>query len=240
MQLLWPVAGADPVDDDALASAYAFPTEGPRWTRANMVASLDGRAAISGRSRGLSSRADQRLLALLRDLADVVLVGAGTVRAEGYPNLPAASARRRRWGFSAPPPLAVVTGGGLDPDLPIFAPGAAALPLVLTTEDGAAQLPSLPATVITAGRSRLDLAAGLDALAARGLRRVHCEGGPALLAQLVAADLLDELCLTTAPLLVGGSGPSLSGPDELDPAAWTLRGLARSQDHVFTRYQRRR
>ncbi len=239
MQLFWPVAGADPVDDDALATAYAFPDR-DRWVRANMVASLDGRAAVSGRSKGLSSRDDQRLLTLLRDLADVILVGAGTVRAERYPNLPPAGPRRRRWGFSAPPPIAVVTGGGLDPDLPIFAPGAAAPPLVLTTEDGAARLPALPATVITAGRSRLDLAAGLNALAARGLRRVHCEGGPGLLGQLVAADLLDELCLTSAPLLVGGSGPSLSGADDLDTAAWTLLGLARSQDHVFTRYQRRR
>ena len=89
-----------------------------------MIASLDGGATVDGRSGGLGNAADQHLFALLRDLADVILVGSGTVRAEQYGGIrldPERRARRTRWGrTAAPPPIAVVTGRGLDADLPLF------------------------------------------------------------------------------------------------------------------------
>src|SRR3954451_16319297 len=109
----------DDVDDDDLAAAYAWPAEVARRPvlRANMVASIDGGTAVDGKTAGLGSDADQRVFAVMRDLADVLLVGAGTIRAEGYGGIRLGGdrlARRRRWGLGSPPPVAVVTGRGLD------------------------------------------------------------------------------------------------------------------------------
>ena len=154
---------------------------------------------------------------MLRDLADVILVGAGTVRAEGYGGIrfpPDRAARRLRWGFGAEPP-----------------------PIVITTEHGARTVPD-GVRVIVAGTDRIELAVAIDALAASGLRRIHCEGGPALLAALAAGGLLDEYCLTIAPLMLGsGAAPVL--PMELsDPLAWHLLTATVSGSHLFTRYRK--
>lgn len=235
-----PLASAD---DDDLALAYAWPgrsATGP-ILRVNMVMSIDGGVTVDGRSAGLGSAADQRLFAVLRDLADVLLVGAGTIRAEGYGGIrPSAErlARRRRWGLGDPPRVAVVTGRGLDADLSIFTDSAAP-PIVLTTTHGAQLMADFPATVLDAGGDTLDLDRMVSSLADLGLHRIHCEGGPGLLGRLVAAELVDELCLTTAPMMLGAGAGALLGDTALARAAgWRLETLHVDGDQLFSHYRR--
>ena len=198
------------LDDGALLDAYAYPGRTP-WVRANMVASVDGAVTgPGGRSAEVSTPADRRVFSLLRSLADVVLAGAGTVRAERYgpararPELRAARAARGQ----RPVPVVAVASASLDldPDWPLFT--EAAEPTVVLTVDAAPadrrRALSGVADVVTAGEALLDIGAALDALAGRGLGRVLCEGGPMLLGGVVRAGLLDELCLTTSPLLAAG------------------------------------
>jgi riboflavin biosynthesis pyrimidine reductase len=216
---------------ELLAGLYAYPdtcpggTEaGSSWVRANMVASADGAAALAGRSGGLGGPADRQLFQVLRALADVVLVGGGTARAEGYgparpaQTLPAALVADLRAGRPAVPPIAVVSGSlDLDPESPLIA-GAApdARTIVLTTEAApAGRRAALEgrAEVITAGAGRVSARAAVTALASRGHRRVLTEGGPQLLGGIAAAGLLDDLCLTISPVLAGGgAGRILAGP----------------------------
>ncbi len=202
----------------ALADLYAYPDPVPAggYVRANMVATLDGSARdAEGSSRGISAPADQAVLGVLRALADVVVVGAGTARAEGYGPLtarPAFAARRAAAGQAPAATLAVVTrSGDLDATSALFAPGAATL--VLTCR--AAPVERLRALagderVVVAGDDDVDPSRALAALAARGLRRVLVEGGPSLLGRVAADGCLDELCLTWSPLLVGGDGPRIA------------------------------
>jgi 5-amino-6-(5-phosphoribosylamino)uracil reductase len=210
--------------------------------RANMISSLDGGTTVAGRSAGLGNPADEHLFTLLRDLADVVLVGSGTVKAERYGGIrldASRRARRLRWGMSAePPPIAVVTARGLDPQLPLFT-DTETPPIVVTTQQRAGAVPS-GARAISAGHDRVNFADAIGVLGADGFRRIHCEGGPGLLGSLVAADLLDECCLTIAPLLLGsGTQPMLPVPLH-DPARWRLMGARVDGHHLFTRYRRTR
>jgi riboflavin biosynthesis pyrimidine reductase len=238
-----PASGLAALPDtaDGLAALYAWPerTDGP-YVRANMIASLDGGTTVDGRSAGLGNAADEELFAVLRDLAEVILVGAGTVRAERYGGVlldADRQARRERWGAApAPPPIAVVTARGLDPDHPLFT-DTVTPPIVITTRRAATTAPR-GATVILAGSDELDLQVAVAELGAAGYGRIHCEGGPSLLGALASADLLDECCLTIAPMLLGsGAAPML--PVRLDePARWSLRNARMQGDHLFTRYRR--
>ncbi len=205
----------------ALADLYAYPTPvpGTGWVRANMVTTLDGSASGSdGLSGTVSSAADKAVFGVLRGLADVVLVGAGTARAEGY-HLPKAKpgfAERRADAGQAPAPvLAVVTRSGdlPDPD-ELFAPGTPTLAVTCAAGD-VEGLRSRVGTdrVLVAGEDDVDPAVAVAHLAARGLPRVLLEGGPRLLGRFVAAERLDELCLTLSPLLVAGAGPRIASDD---------------------------
>jgi riboflavin biosynthesis pyrimidine reductase len=238
----------DSPDDDALAAAYAWPSR-PRTEsvlRANMVASIDAGATVDGKSAGLGSAADQRLFAVLRDLAEVILVGAGTIRAEGYGGIrpdAARKARRSRWGLDKPAPIAVVSARGLQPELGIFTDHEVP-PIVITTSSGAELMAGYPATIVVAdagpdSSGTVDLSAMVTKLADLGLHRVLCEGGPGLLGRLIAADLLDELCLTTSPLTVGAAAVKLLGDIELpDPVGWCLGTVHIDGNHLFSRYSR--
>jgi riboflavin biosynthesis pyrimidine reductase len=217
MRRLFPDAVAD-LDDAGLAAAYRHPGGG-RFVRMNFVASVDGAVTLDGRSGPLGTPADLRVFDLLRDLCDVVLVGAGTVRVEGYgpPEFrPARRARRRAAGLADVPPYAVVSGSlQLDPRWAVFT-AAEARTIVITRAaapaDRRAALGEV-ADVIVAGDEQVDLAAAADQLAARGLHRVLCEGGPRLFGTLLTAGLVDELCLTVTPLLTGtGPGRIVAGP----------------------------
>ncbi|RCG30511.1 pyrimidine reductase family protein [Sphaerisporangium album] len=206
-----------PADDVNLAEAYAYPRG--EWLRINMVAGVDGGAWLKGLSEGLSGPGDRRLFGVLRALSDVVLAGAATVRTEGYgPARPRASWPDLRSGRPPAPPIAVVTRK-LDLDLgsPLFTEAQPyARTIVITTEsapkdrrDEAAR----NAEVIVAGDERVDLPVALAGLRERGLGQVLCEGGPRVNAQLAAARLVDELCLTISPIMAGGDAARiLNGP----------------------------
>ena len=229
---------ADPVD---LLQAYAYPGDGA-WVRANMVASVDGSAVADGKSEPLSGPSDKRVFGVLRGLCDVVLVGAGTARAEGYRGLkarPSYAEHRTGHGQRPAPVLALVSGSlDLDPTAELFT--GAERTVMLTSakadESARARLAEV-AEVIVAGTDRVDLSAGIDALVALGLPRVLCEGGPHLLAGVVAAGRLDELCLTTTPVLVGGHGPHVVAGLHLDAILeLELAHLLEEDGNLFARY----
>ena len=227
-----------------MEQAYAYPPD-RRWLRANMVASVDGAASADGRSGGLSSPADKRVFRVLRALADVIVVGAGTARAERYaavtPEETTPTERVARC-QTATPAIAVVTSRlDLDPGSGLFA-GAATRSFVLTCAAAdPRRLRALRevADVVVAGEDRVDLPVALDALAERGLRRMLCEGGPALLTQIAAAGRLDELCLTISPLLTGGgAGRILAGAGLSPPLPLRLSHLLEQDGALFARYAR--
>ena len=208
-------AGAD-VGPGELAELYAYPRL--PWLRANMVASADGAATLRGRSGGLSGEADRQVFTLLRSLADVIIVGAQTARAEQYrPARPESMRADLRAGRPAAPPVAVISRRlDLDSQAHLFtAAPPQARTIVITTglapDDRRAELEK-HADVIVAGAESVDFSAALAVLAARGHRRMLTEGGPHLLGQLTSAGLLDELCLTVSPLLAGpGAGRIVTG-----------------------------
>ena len=216
-----------PSDQVDLLGAYAPSEVAPDrpFVRCNMISSIDGAIAVEGRSGMLGGPADRRVFGTLRSLADVILVGAGTVRAEGYGPArtdPGLRPERERRGQTAVPPIAVVTSSAnLDWSAPFFT-AAEARPLVVTSPEGAGRAGERArdvADVVVAGGGQVELAAVVAALHARGMRHVLCEGGPALNAELAHAGLLDELCLTMAPRLVGGAGPRVLAGEELRPPA---------------------
>jgi riboflavin biosynthesis pyrimidine reductase len=189
-----------------LAGLYAFPT-GRRWVRSTFVTTLDGSAVgADGRSGTVNTPADNRVFALERDLCDAVLVGSGTVRAEGYERLE--PTRRRR----APAALVVVSGSGRVPEglhTPVQGRGAGLL--VTCARAGVASLDRARSllgadAVVLAGDDQVDLRAALDALATRGLRHVLCEGGPSLFSSAVGEGVVDEMAFSIVPSVVGGEG----------------------------------
>ena len=239
MRQLFP-AGGPPGDAGTghLAELYAYPAAsspaGRPWVRANMVASVDGAASVNGRSGGLSGRADRQIFGLLRSLADVILVGAGTARAEHYgPARPAAILPELRAGRTATPPIAVISGRlDLDPGLELLTAAPPEARTIVITSEQAPQRQRAAvaehADLLVAGTEHVDLKTALVGLADRGYRRVLTEGGPHLLGQLAAGGHLDELCLTVSPLLAGpGPGRIIDG-GELVPG-----GLALTLGHVL-------
>ncbi|MCL6731207.1 pyrimidine reductase family protein [Streptomyces neyagawaensis] len=236
-----------------LAEAYAYPapTPGPGgrepWLRANMVSTLDGAAQHDGRSQPISSDADMRIFGTLRGLADVVIVGAETVRQEGYrpARARAAFAEARRAAGQTPAPAVAVVSAGLDLDfsLPLFT--SPLTPTLLLT--GAAAPPDRVATaekagvrVVIAGDGMgVDPARAVRALADLGLTRLLSEGGPRLLGQLIAAGVLDELCLTVSPMLTAGDAQRIAGgPPVAVPRRFELVSLLEEAGFLFGRYRR--
>lgn len=240
MRRLLPLPVQDEVDLDA---SYWVDDPGRQHLRGVMISSVDGAAQVDGRAGGLAGPADRRLFALLRGHADVLLVGAGTARAEQYGS-DRPSAQRRAWrtdrGMAAVPTIAVVTRScALDPAGPLFT-DASARTLVLTCQAASPErVASLTAVadVLTVGDATVDMSAALDALAARGLRRVCCEGGPALLGQVAAAQRLDELSLTLSPRLLGGPALRILTGQPLDvPIHLRLAQVLTDEGFLFLRY----
>ncbi|MDD7969014.1 pyrimidine reductase family protein [Actinomycetospora lemnae] len=250
MRLVWPPDREGELDRAALAEVYAYPADRDRpWVRVNFVASADGAVAVGGVSGGLQAPGDKEVFGLLRELADVVLVGSGTVRAEGYRGArtnPDLRARRRGRGQAAVPPVAVVsTRGDLDPSSALFTDTTVA-PLVLTAAVHAPRvrddLGGVAAEVVPVSGDdpgSTDPGAVVDALAARGLTRVLCEGGPALFGSLLAAERVDELCLSLAPQLAGGGGADriVTGPALDAPRPLHLAGVVAHDDGLLLRYR---
>ena len=239
MRRLWPLPLLDDIDDAALAAHYAWPDgRSEPVVRVNFVSSVDGAVSVDGRSGGLGTAADKKVFGLLRELADVVLVGAGTVRAEDY-----RGARRSTRGRSTPPPVAVVTGSAdLDPGSRLLT-DTTVPPLVLTLESA----PAARRAALAAAGAEVVVRPGLtpDALLAelgtRGLHRVLCEGGPSLHGALLAADAVDELCLTLSPLLAGGAAGRIAhGPPGVPARAMALVGALHADDTLLLHYRRAR
>jgi riboflavin biosynthesis pyrimidine reductase len=238
----------DELSDDELADLYAYPGTSERAVvRTNFVSTLDGSATgDDGRSGSINDDADHRVFDALRALCDTVLIGAGTARDEGYGRLrtPDVWAGVREAHGLAEHPLLILVSRSLDlPEKVLDAvPDAGGL-MVLTTEDAdPTALAALgarlgPSNVLRAGRGSVDLVSACEELAGRGLRRVLCEGGPQLMNDLCRADLVDELCLSVAPLLVGGHGPRIAAGAPLRTRMRLAHAL-RSDGSLLTRWTR--
>ncbi|MFJ5680090.1 pyrimidine reductase family protein [Streptomyces sp. NPDC093097] len=239
---------------DELAAAYAYPEADdplrvgrPGWLRANMVSSLDGAAHHEGRSQPLSGAADMRIFGVLRALSDAVVVGAETVRREGYRPARARAAfaaRRAAAGQGPAPAIAVVSAGlALDFTLPLFTE-----PLVPTVVLTGTDAPEERVRAARAGGAEVLFAGeglGVDpgrvagALAARGHTRLLTEGGPRLLGQFAAAGALDEMCLSLAPVVAVGSAQRImDGPAVAVPERFALVSVLEESGFLFTRYRR--
>jgi riboflavin biosynthesis pyrimidine reductase len=223
----------------------------PGWLQANMVASADGAASLAGRSGGLSGPGDRMVFTVLRSLADVILVGASTARTEHYRPAQAAELWQQLRPAGAPQPaIAVVTARlNVDPDGQLITGAAAgARTIVVTTADAPDHRKAAfarHATVIEAGRHQVDMTEAVTALRSLGYARILCEGGPTLLGQLAAAGLIDELCLTTSPLLANGRAgriviPSTTGtPDAAAtdvPTRLSLAHVLADENFLLSRY----
>ncbi|HWB66782.1 MAG TPA: pyrimidine reductase family protein [Mycobacteriales bacterium] len=216
----------------------------PRGVRANMIFTVDGAGAFAGRTKQITDPADQVLLQRLRVHADVVLVGAGTVRAERYGPV-RFSDEEVQWrtnnGYAARPPLAIVTArAAFAADAKVFDPQAPRTILV-TTERGAEAAHRLDevADVVVAGDDLVDPRVMIEALAARGLHRVLCEGGPFLLSRLVEHDLVDDMCLTLSPYLAGSQPLTPEPPSARDqPTRLALRHILERDGLLYLRYSR--
>ena len=200
------------------------------------------RSACDGRSGLLGGAADRRVFGALRSNADVILVGAGTVRAEAYgpARLDDESRKRREEeGRSPVPPIAVVTrSGNLDWSAPFFTE-AEERPIVFTTSDGdpgERRRGEKVADFVVAGETSVEPARVLDHFHGAGYRSVLLEGGPGLNADIVHARLLDELCLTLSPCLVAGDGPRvLAGSELVSPLDLDFVHLLEDEGFLFCR-----
>jgi riboflavin biosynthesis pyrimidine reductase len=235
------------LDDGQLPRLYDYPADqNGIWVRANFITSVDGGATADGTSGSLAGPGDRFIFNLLRELADVVMVGAGTVRIEGYSGVHLGVAERQRRqarGQSEVPPLAIVTKSGrLDRDMGVFT-RTEVPPLVLTCTAAADEtrhrLADLAEVVDCSGGDpgQVDEAALLAILNARGLRRVLTEGGPTVLGSFVERDMLDDLCLTIAPYLVGGLARRIAaGPGQLLTRMRCAHILTDDAGYLYTRY----
>ena len=246
MRALLPSAGSD-------AAVLALYTD--IWERAadhrartgrpylvlNMVSSVDGAISVEGKSAGLSGADDKAVFFHLRSLADVVLAGAGTVREENYGRVRTSdevTAARRARGQQDSPRVGLVSRSmRFDPDMRLF---QETRPYVVgpagtarEQQEAAAEL----ADVILTGDAEVDLADGMRRLGEAGADLVLCEGGPSLNGQLLAAGVVDELCLSLAPMLVGGDGHRIFGSAPIDPAhELTLLAVAEANGTLLLRY----
>jgi riboflavin biosynthesis pyrimidine reductase len=222
----------EPADDITVEDAYAAPlgvrSHGP-WVGVCMVASIDGSTVVGGDSSKLSSPTDTAVLARLRRLADVIVVGAGTVRDEDY-GVPRKQHQR----------VGVVTQSGrLDFSSDLFVSGAGFL---ITSGTGAPGVPP-GIDVVRAGVERIDLAAAIAALPAfvGGADYVQVEGGAALNGAMFDADLIDEINVTTSPATFGGSGPRLAtGAPPHSHRFIAAELMVDDESFVYTRWLRRR
>jgi riboflavin biosynthesis pyrimidine reductase len=242
VRLLYP----EPVDPVDPLDVYGEPptAQGRPGLRVNMIASVDGATALGGLSGGLGGAGDKALFHALRALTDVILVGAGTVRAEGYgpPRLPDEEmAARERRGQEPLPRIAVVTRSlALDWGSPLFARPTSP-PIVVAPADAPSDRLGRARTVadvVLAGTGSVDLPGLFAMLGEDGVRTVLCEGGPALNGRLADAGLVDELCLTVAPLLTASDAKRVvDGPALSPPAAMSLASACEEDGYLFLRYR---
>lgn len=237
--------GEVPLGDEDLLAAYATDPGAP-WLRVNFVTSVDGAVtAADGFSAGISNEADKRVFGLLRQTCDALMVGAGTLRHEGYGAMRLGE-RREDWrvahGLPGNPLLVIVSRRlDLDPTSSVFT-GAPVRPMVVTSASSPPDRRSALAEVahvLALGDEEVDLRGALDVLRRLGFGQVLCEGGPQLLGALTAADLVDEFDLTVAPALVGpGPGRITAGAPAEAARTMALRHILVADDLLLLRYTR--
>ena len=242
---LWP-RGATPTDED-LQALYAFPESLMRpWVKVNFISSMDGAATVQGRSGGLGDDNDKRIFILGRRLCDVILVGSATAVAEKYRGVTRAEMAgvdRAALGLAPVPTIAIVTRNcTIEPTAPVITDTEVA-PIIYTTssadEGRRAAVAEAGAEVVLAGSTDVDLPAVVADLGKRGLSRVNCEGGPRLFGSMIAAGVVDELCLSIAPLLTSGdSGRIAVGDFPPEPLRMRLRSVLHGEDLLMLRYTR--
>jgi riboflavin biosynthesis pyrimidine reductase len=236
----------EPVEDVDVHAHYAADWLATGGLRVNFVSSVDGAAQAGGKSKGLQTSGDNIVFAALRDLADVVLAGAGTVTAEGYRAIRVSERRRavrREYGLREVLPTAVLSRSlSLDPTTPLFtdtAPDARTIVLTCEAADTTRRAALEPvADVVTCGADVVEPARARQALEQRGLTRILSEGGPTAFAELAAAGVVDELCLSLSPRLIG-PGPTriTAGTEWPDPRELRLCGLLEDDGALFLRYR---
>ena len=240
---LWPTHGT-PTDED-LRATYAFPAPSSTpWVKVNFVSSLDGAATVQGKSGGLGNADDKRIFLLGRELCDVILVGAATAIAEKYRGVTReemAGGDRTARGLAPVPTIAIVTRNcTIQPDALVITDTEVA-PLIYTAasadEGRRTAVADAGAEVVLAGDEDVDLHAVVADLGRRALNRVNCEGGPRLFGSMIAAGLVDELCLSVSPLLTSGdSGRIAVGDFPEQPQRMHLRSVLQGDDLLMLRY----
>ena len=227
---------------EQLLDAYSIPDRSRPRVRINFISSADGAGTFSGHSGGLGGPTDRQLLHLLRTMADCVIVGAGTVRSEGYGGLGVGGGHR------------VATGHGL----PTTAVGCRHQPARPVPEDevftaqtsprgrnlcrrpaGADEALCKIADVTICGDDAVDSQVLVEELAERGLPQMLCEGGPHLFGSFLDADLVDEVCLTISPMFTAGDAPRIAASEQQLERRFDLGSVIPDADgFVFLRYVR--
>lgn len=220
------------------AALYAYPSAARAWVRSNFVATIDGAVTdADGVSGSLGGPADHRAFTIMRSLADVVLVGAGTARAEDYgpidpadldPDLPEART-----------PRLAIASRRLDVPDRLRTPGVLVVTTTTADPDAVASLRGDGVQVLQHGSDDIDWFDVLGDLHRQGLSRVLCEGGPSLHGRLVALDLVDEVCLTVASVLTTG-GPGITRDDEQRQRPYSLAHAVAEDGVLLTRWTRER
>ena len=235
----------DDVDPAVLYSSVQRQSDGARpWILTNMITSIDGAIDIDGISGPLGGPADKRVFRAIRAIPDVILVGAGTVIAENYRRAqtpPEIQELRVERGQRAVPRIAIVSGSLSIPlDHRVF--DSSEPPMVITH----AQSPITRRTklaevadVIVSGEDHVDLGSALEGLGDAGAQIVLLEGGPTLNAAMIAKDLVDEMCVSVAPHVVGGTGARLTaGTHTATPRNMRLVQVLHQDGYLFCRYLR--
>lgn len=246
MRQIHPVHRDDVDPAEVYAADDRSTADGRPWVLANMISALDGAISIDGVSGGLGGPADKEVFAAIRAVADVILVGAGTVTAENYRQpQPSPEVRRVRMarGQRPAPAIAIVTNSlSVPADHRVF--DGDDRPLVVTHADAPAERRARldeRAELIDTGDTSVDLRTALAALGDRGWGVVLAEGGPTLNGELIADDLVDELCLSLSPLVVGGDDPGIvAGAPAADDRRFALDRILHADDLLFLRYLRAR
>jgi riboflavin-specific deaminase-like protein len=239
---LLPEPGVTTITDEVAAYDFISPAHADRpYTVTNFALTVDGRATISGRSGPIGTDTDTAMLVGLRKRVDALMIGAGTMRAERYGRIFSSAetrGKRERQGLPADP-LMVIVSARLDLpwDAPLFTDGGGRV-LIFTASDADPPETATPVRVVRHEGGVVDLPEAMRYLRQeRGVRGLLSEGGPHLHGQLIAADLVDELFITTAPKLAGGDGPGLAEAVPEAVRELELVSLLADGGELFHRYR---
>ncbi len=248
MQRLYPIPAADleptAIYDDLWRDLPEPPEDRP-YVLLNMVTSVDGKAAIGGSASPIGSDVDHRLMRSIRASVDAVMNGGGTLRKERIdPRVGAAWSTRRMARGASPEPLAIIltSSGDIPLDRRFFTyPGVPRLVICgAATSTERREALATHATLLIAPTARPEVAWALRQLrTTHGVRHLLVEGGPTVNGELIAAGLVDELCWTLAPKIIGSgeSLPLVAGPPLPATARLSLRSAYLHEDEFFLRYR---